>query len=475
MLIQLFTSILVGYLIFALVGSTLPYALPKTVSPSLKAELEKVKFDKANSGDRIALLEDCNESFYQRVSVMALAENRLDIVYHGVHAGATTDLFFAEILRAADRGVKVRLMLGGKTGGLRSGVNKPIGYALSSHPNIEYVVYNRINLLTPWKWHTLLHDKFIFADEKIIITGGRNIGDKYFDPPGFNAPVSRDRDVLIYNTDESDKTSVLRDFTRYIDQLFARPETELHYKKLSPKRTAQGRAKKTELLNFHAATAAKYPELFSVMNYEDYYNYTLPVNGIYIVNNPLSTSKKEPVVGYVMGEFAKKAKRSVTIQTPYATGNRAMLKIMADVAAEKPLDIVTNSIASSPNLPAYSNYIAHKKKFIKTNASIYEFQSAKDSIHAKSMLCDDSIAFVGSYNLDDRSIYIDTETMVIVDSPEFHKVLSEVISSIKQRSLPVGGDGRYIDPDNSAIAPAKGKVALMYIVSVFSRIFEFLI
>lgn len=82
------------------------------------------------------------------------------------------------------------------------------------------------------------------------------------------------------------------------------------------------------------------------------------------------------------------------------------------------MEYLTNSMASSPNYPAFSAYSSQRAKFLATGVEIYEYQST-DSIHGKSCVADGRISVVGSFNLDDRSLYIDTESVLIIDSPEF--------------------------------------------------------
>jgi len=148
---------------------------------------------------------------------------------------------------------------------------------------------------------------------------------------------------------------------------------------------------------------------------------------------------------------------------------------MKQVSSASHLTVMTNSVASSPNYPAFSNYYCNRKKFLATGADLWEYQS-RHSIHGKSVVIDKQLSVVGALNMDDRSLYIDTETMLVIDSPEFAQVLTSAIMEYQNEALMVGEDNRYIPSDTIAEVPAPPKKkAAMLIVSVFSRLFQFLI
>ncbi len=92
-------------------------------------------------------------------------------------------------------------------------------YAFSDHPNIALKFYEPFSILKPWTWNNRLHDKFIIADNKIAIIGGRNIGgDKYFAKDDDNIKVVNDRDVLILNTNMEDySNSVISEMEDYFN------------------------------------------------------------------------------------------------------------------------------------------------------------------------------------------------------------------------------------------------------------------
>lgn len=455
------------YLLFALVSSTVPWLFRKQVGSEARNVFSATDFKGTGTGpDRALLVESTTTAFGVRVQLLRHAEHTLDITYHAVQDGESTEAFLGEVAQAADRGVKVRILLDGKTGAM--GEELRLIKALNSHPNITVRMYNPWQLLRPWKWHALLHDKFIVADNDLALLGGRNIGDRYFAPAGYRKEVTNDRDVLVWNADNG-ADSAIPQIQAYMNLLWGSVDT----RPLKEKNRDYGETM-SALLNAAAAFEQENPAYYAD-RLEDYCATSVPTARITLISNPIHTGSKEPWVGYRLRELALTADDHVLLQTPYATANRDLLAAMEEVRARAPLTMVTNSVASSPNFPAFSNYYSQRKKFVSTGAAIYEYQSSH-SIHGKSLVVDDRLSAVGSCNMDDRSFYIDTETMLIIDSPEFSAVLSDAIGSYRQQALLVNGENRYEPSAAVAEAPVSNlKKAGMYLVSIISRLFQFLI
>lgn len=142
---------------------------------------------------------------------------------------------------------------------------------------------------------------------------------------------------------------------------------------------------------------------------------------------------------------------------------------------ERPITYLTNSVASSPNFFAFSDYWARRGRFQEAGMDIWEYQGP-GSIHGKSLVVDGRLAAVGSLNLDDRSIYLDTEAMLVVDSEAFAAQVLEAVDALRAGSLQLDDDGRYIE--RAALAPAPAGIlrrAAMAVMSVLGGLFRFLI
>lgn len=463
------------YLTYALIAALLPYTLPKKTGKAYRDTHKARRFYGEGSVDRAALVETPSDAFVQRIQLIRAASETLDVVYHCVKSGRTTEYFFGELLRAAHRGVKIRLVLDGKVGGM-VGPHAWIAYALAVHPNISYRIYNPVGILTPWKWNTLLHDKFMIADDRLLMLGGRNIGDAYFAPPGYTGRVTHDRDVILFNTAHGtdNRDSVLFQVQTYMEELWAHRDTKQTCCVMSAPKRAIGQMTASTLMENDIALEEDYPQVLEIV--ENYAAVTVPCASVQLLRNPLNASKKEPWVGYSLSQLAGDAQEEVLVQTPYCTGNRYILNALRTVGRNLPgkLTMLTNSPASSRNPVAFSNYMVSRGRILSTDTRILEYQS-RDSIHGKSVLMDRRLSAVGSFNLDERSMYIDTETMLIIDSPAFYETLQGAIDTFTAQSLELETAGKYRQGDipPRRLSPIKG--ALLWLTSIFSSLFRFLV
>lgn len=462
-----------AFLLYAILLSTLHYAIQPRVSAQARERLDMLDCcGGAEDGpDRAALVESTTDAYAARIQLVRAAQSSIDLVYHSFGGGMTTAAFAWEVWQAAERGVQVRLLLDGKVG-LPHGDAVRAVRLLRAHPNVEYRTFNPIHLLKPWTWHVLLHDKFILADHRYLLLGGRNLGDKYFAPSAHTAQVTEDRDVLVWDTGIGQGRSVIPQLEDYMQTLWAHPAS-----RAGKPRATNGAFVEKELLRcaLAAQTLTQRDTPFYTRPLRDFLAATVPTKKICLLHNPVTTRRKEPWVAYQMRRFTLRASRQVLVQTPYATAHRELLAALHKVAGQAMVTLVTNSTASSPNLPAYSNYISQRAKFVSTGVQVYEFQGQR-SIHGKSVLVDGRLAMVGSFNLDERSFFIDTETMLTIDSEPFAEALSTAIYAYRDQSLLVGKDNRPVKNPAVPTAPVPaGKKVLMFLSSLFSRLFHFLI
>ncbi|MED3984525.1 phospholipase D-like domain-containing protein [Peribacillus simplex] len=196
--------------------------------------------EKEATVDRVLLLEDGYESGLARMRMIQEAQRSIDIAYYAFGKGKSTELILGALIEAADRGVKVRILLDGISHGLRGQLSSA-RYALASHENIELRYYETFKPFKPWTWHNRLHDKIITVDGKLGIIGGRNIADKYLasKPP---RNFVYDRDVLIFNAKE-EKDSVIVEMKDYLNELWTHPYTSDVFSDLSKRQKEKGKRK----------------------------------------------------------------------------------------------------------------------------------------------------------------------------------------------------------------------------------------
>lgn len=418
-------TIAIIFLVYVLATAWLPFFhRGKTSEAYLEKHPASRLFGDATQwgNDRIALLDDPVLAGRWRLQLIAQAKETIDISYHTLISGVYADLFFGALFDAADRGVHVRFICDALVGGMK-GQLAEVRKAIEAHPNMELGLYEPLNIFKPWEWNNRLHDKFLVVDGKIAIMGGRNIGDKLYQPTSYSGTPVFDRDVLIYRTD-MEQPSVIDEILEYSDELW-----NLSFMKHSVNRTATGQKLGESIRRKWKEKALRqqqsHPEFFTPV-IDDWEEVTIPTHKITLVHNPMGRWSKAPWIWDEMVALFDTATQRVLIQSPYIVPLKNQLQelqAIADKGVE--LTYLTNSAYSTPNIPGFSGYLRQKKEILQTGP-IYEYMGP-GSIHAKSALVDDRMSIVGSFNLDPRSLHLDTETMLVIDSEPFNEQLGSVM------------------------------------------------
>ena len=439
--------ILILYLLYILIFGIVIFKGNHPQVSSTYREQHKVESFYGNevSQDRVILLEEKTFSGYARVNLMENAEETIDVAYYAIHKGYITDLILGMILDAADRGVKVRILLDGISHGMRFSL-KDAQYALINHPNVEMKFYEPLNPLKPWTWNNRLHDKLLIIDNKYAVIGGRNIGNRYFVQEGEKNPTN-DRDVLIINTDTKTKEgSVLNQMESYFNEVWNHPITKVPFEKLSSRQQKKAQDANHQLKKKLENLRKSDEKIFN--NFYDWVKMSLPTKKITFIHNPIQRFNKEPWVWYDLSNLMKNSKKSLVIQSPYVIPTKPMLPYLDSVKIPPDkITILTNSLASTANVMAYSGHIKHINGMVEKDVNIYEYQGP-DSIHAKTFVFDDQVSAIGAFNMDSRSAFLNTESMVVIDSVEFTENLKNEMDQYFKKSLKVAKDQSYIEnPD----------------------------
>lgn len=454
-------AVLLLYLLYSLIGSTAPWLPGAPTYPAGEVSVEAADFLGVGEGpDRALLIEEASDAMNVRLRMIEAAARTLDVTYYAIGADACGEAFLGAVLRAAERGVSVRVLVDAKFSG---GKTAALLRSLDAHPNIECRRYNPTHLLKPWKWQAVLHDKFILADGQYLLLGGRNVSDRFFAPAGYDGEVTRDRDVFVSGGGAG---SVCGQVAAYMEALWGQEASV-------PFKTGDSEAWPRLL----AATEALEHDnpAFLRAQMADYIARTVPTRKVTLVRNPTHTRKKQPAVAQTMHALAMHAQLDVTLQTPYTTASRTLMRTLHEIDSNADTTLLTNSLASTPNYIAFSNYHSQRQRFLDVGLDIFELQST-DSIHGKSMIVDRYLSVVGSFNMDDRSFFIDTESMLVVDSEPFAQALGAAIDGYIAESLMVGQDNRYItEGEIEALPVSVVKRAAIWVTSIFSRLFSYLV
>ena len=391
-----------------------------------------------DNDDKVALVESGEEGILTRLNLIYNAKETIDISYYTLTGGDSVKLFLAGINDAADRGVKVRIVLDGIFHNLKSDL-KPVIYAFEAHPNIELKFYEPFNLLTPRTWYNRLHDKMILVDQKLALIGGRNIGDKYFSKKLTQDKFSKDRDILVYSKNLNTTSSLLK-MQAYYDEVFNYQYSKPKYNKLSSRQNRKALAMTKNLNTVFLKYKESYGEKLAFINWNEK---TMATDGVQFIYNPIARGNQDPWVLRQLLKLSVQAQESVLIQSPYVILSKDMMTKFGlyDFDFTK-MKILTNSMASSPNPVAMAGYYNNKQTIIDSGIDVWEYQGP-DSIHSKTYIFDNKISAIGSFNFDARSSYINSEIMVLVESEKFaHNLLKEVEKDLAN-SLKVKADFTY--------------------------------
>ncbi|MGZ9583285.1 phospholipase D-like domain-containing protein [Paenibacillus marinisediminis] len=466
------------YMLYVLAFGILPYASYLDVNDefSQSTNVEQFYGTDQPSVDRAGIVEDGKDGFDARLRLIDSAKDTIEISCYATHWGDSTEYFMGALLDAADRGVHVRFIIDGVAHHLKRDA-EAAAHALSIHPNIELKFYNEPMFLKPWTFNGRLHDKYLIADDKLLILGGRNIGDKYFDTEGYKKTLSLDRDVLVYNTaydTDQVKESVIFSVKQYFEEIWNLDISKEPYRNLSAQHQRDAEAEAVRLKHKYAELKANKASLFN--GSFDYMDVTVPTHKISFIHNPIHNGKKEPYVWYQISSLLLNAEDKVKIQSPYTVLNSSMRDTMTEIGSD--LDeytLLTNSLASTPNVAAFSSYVGERESIASTGVQLYEYQG-EHSIHGKSYVVDDELSIVGSYNLDIRSTYINTEVMLVIHGEEFADLLEQQMDVYQAKSLLVNEQNKYeVNEDLAEREVSEFKRVGVGILSVLSPMYKFLL
>jgi len=413
----------------------LGYALPRQGPPTA---LEQI-FDSLEVGNPglngVMSLFDNSDAFAVRVHSAQLAGRSLDVMTYIWRTDLTGWLLLRDVLAAADRGVRVRLLLDDVA---IQGFD-PVFFALSQHKNIEVRLFNplrnRGNLLRRVletalglsRYNRRLHSKAWIVDGRLGIVGGRNISDTYFGRlgrgiPGIRPRISHDADLVLCGPCVTELEAV---FDSYWNLSLSLPiKALLPTLKISLKwfrRQVTKRCNATEAVDFfsdsvgdiNAATA-----LTKGMHW---------VKNVWVLADPPEKAlgqKKSAWMYEKVRDFLASAQQDVRLITPYfvpgVDGSKDLEKI---VRRGVNLSILTNSLAASDNILVHGAYRHYRRPLLALGARLFEFAPRRqkgmrrDVLHSKVFIVDHSKILIGSLNFDMRSAHTNAELGVIVEHP----------------------------------------------------------
>lgn len=411
-----------------------------TIGKRIALRIAENKQGENKSG--VILLGDGVDAFAARVALAQGAERTIDAQYYMLHADLTGALFTQQLIEAADRGVKVRLLIDDMDLENR---DESLS-ALSHHPNIELRIFNPFSRKTLRLWQYLsrlgkvtrrMHNKSFTVDNQVTVVGGRNIGNEYFDA---NPELAfGDLDMLAVGP-------VVRDVSKSFDEYWNSP---LAY----PVDVLRPDLAGTKNLELSRKKLKTYLEEDTVKNYVKLLGENELIPRVksgkekfewgpaeVLADNPEKLESYKTTEEYSMAPslspFFKDLQKELLIFSPYFVPGREGTKGLCELSQRGVrVRIFTNSLASTDVGIVHSGYVKYRRALLRAGVELYEVNKkidrttrrekkgdiggAKASLHAKSFVLDRKKVFVGSLNLDPRSIRENTEVGIMLTSENF--------------------------------------------------------
>ena len=384
---------------------------------------------KGTDPSRLTLISDGVSAFAARAASARAARHSLDLQYYMWKTDLTGQLLAREALMAADRGARVRILLDDMHGLGQEFTLAP----LTGHPMIQLRRFNgtrwrrwgRLGLLlemlvSNWHLNRRMHNKAWIADAAVVICGGRNIGDSYFDASG--EVNFRDLDVMVRGAPALAASEM---FEAYWTNPLARP-----VRRLSIRPAARSLSRLRRKLDAMARSEAAQPYLdrVEVPGRQQARILEVENDAIGIVSDlpekarGLAGSAVAPVIGAMLAG----ARREALLVSPYfVPGEDGTTRLIGMVRAGVRVCVITNSLAATDVVAVHAGYARYRERLLAAGVELFEvkqsgekraglFGSGSASLHTKAIVVDDAQAFVGSFNLDPRSMNLNTEMGVVV-------------------------------------------------------------
>lgn len=431
-------------LIYVISGAILPFVRQPKISEETRKNLDISKFySDIGSGERAKIISDNGEALEERLRLISRAEKEIILSTFEFDADRSGKMILSALMDAAERGVRVSVLTDGFPY-IKAMWGNPYFLALAGMENVEIKVYNPVRPWKPWALMGRMHDKYLIVDDLAYILGGRNTFDFFLgDQPGYK---NYDWDVLVYCEDAEE--SSISQVKTYFQSVWERDECRVLGKSSIWKITPSVIRAEKELKEQYLTVKKEYGEWLKAVDYREI---TLPVNHVELISNPVHTQAKEPTVFYTITELMKQAENEVFFHTPYIICDNWMLSQLKEVCSRTAsVTMMTNSVANNGNPFGAMDYQKNKGKILDTGVQILEYDKGV-SYHGKCFTIDERLSGVGSFNWDMRSAYLDTELMLVIDSPELNTQLRAEMEKYEKDAFRVINEENYELPEGTQL------------------------
>jgi phosphatidylserine/phosphatidylglycerophosphate/cardiolipin synthase-like enzyme len=391
----------------------------------------------------IRLLSSGDEALASLIALADHAERTLDIQYYIIHEDDSTRTLLHHVRLAADRGVRVRVLVDDLN---TAGEDRRFMH-LSSHANVEVRVFNPFTAGRFSTWTRLIasatdirrinhrmHNKLFVADNALAITGGRNIGDAYF---------TLDRHSNFVDLDVVAAGSIVPELSASFDEFW---NSKYAIPISTVASAVESEAAPPPLVEVESSANARWLE-----HELDAHKVQLTwVPATVLADQPAKiaseTSPEEEVtIANDITALMKTAKQELIIISPYFVPGKQGVALISDLVARGVrVRILTNSLASTDSPLVDIGYSRYRVALLKLGVELREmrpklgqkrvrfhpFRSSNASLHAKALVIDQRIVFIGSLNMDERSAKINSELGLVISSGEIARQVTSLLDDI---------------------------------------------
>jgi phosphatidylserine/phosphatidylglycerophosphate/cardiolipin synthase-like enzyme len=422
-------------------------ALQRPETTTLGRIVEQDEEGKKLSG--IRLLTSGDEALASLIALADHAERTLDIQYYIIHEDESTRILLQHVRLAADRGVRVRILVDD----LNTAGEDQRFMHLGEHVNVELRVFNPFPIarFSTWiRWvasaaslrriNHRMHNKLFVADNSLAITGGRNIGDQYF---------TRDQHSNFIDLDVVAAGAIVPELSASFDEFwnspYAFPIQSIAY---------ASDAESTQPPPVETAPAASADWLAHELDARSVQLDWVPAT--VLADRPAkiesdNSPAEDLTIANDITALMSSAKEELLVISPYFVPGKDGVKLMRQLVARGVrIRILTNSLAASDSPLVHIGYSRYRVELLKLgidlrevrpnlgqkHARFHPFRSSNASLHAKALVIDQKIVFIGSLNMDARSAITNSELGLVISSAEIARQVTNLLDDIS-------ADGSY--------------------------------
>ncbi|MDO5102586.1 MAG: phospholipase D family protein [Lautropia sp.] len=390
-------------------------------------------------------LPDGHQAFAARARLADIAERSIDAQYYIWHNDISGRLLMQRLKAAADRGVRVRLLLDDNNTAGMDGVLQ----GLDIHPNVEVRLFNPFmqRQMRPlaflsdfFRLNRRMHNKSFTVDNQATIVGGRNVGDEYFGAG--DGVMFADLDVIAVGPVVE---QVSTDFDRYWNSASTYPLRAVFTDPVTPEDIGTEPSPDDTTQNYLKVLADS-PLVQQLTEHQLHFHWA---KAVLVSDDPakgLGQATEAKLLLARLNRIMDEASEQLIIVSPYFVPTRPGADHLCALARRGiQVAVLTNALSATDVAVVHSGYAKYRKQLLAAGVKLFELKrhatvvasrghggitgSSGASLHAKTFQSDGKQLFVGSFNMDPRSATLNTEMGLLIDSPKLATDLQQALTS----------------------------------------------